>query len=122
MIDIYETVLNTSAIGVPWFPQKYGEEFYVIKGLLGVVATLMLIIHMNLTWRHVVQFGTLGQQLRYLTLLGVSVLFVGASVEQVKEHALVNYRNFGGMVVCLMLIFTMAVSIREDVHRRRNGE
>ena len=60
------SVVELSAAGVPWFPQQYAAEFYATKGVLALVATLLLIVHMNLTWSTV---KTRGQRLRYLSLL-----------------------------------------------------
>lgn len=99
------------ANSVSWFPQDYAAEFYYTKGLVALVATVLVVVHMSQTWP---QVRTRGQQLRYLTLLAFSVLLTGSSVEQVHQGALVNYRNLGGLVVAVMILVAMVVSIRED--------
>ena len=101
-------------VGVAWFPQQYSEVFYVLKGLLALVSTLMLIFHMTRVWWKI---NTLGQQLRYLTLLALSVLITGGSAEQLRDGEIVNYRNLGAFLITVMLIVTMVISIREDRER-----
>lgn len=102
--------------GVPWFPPHWAEPFYVLKGLLFLVATVLLVAHMSRTWSQTIGRG---QRLRYLTLLYFSVLFTAASVEQVQQHAVVNYRNLGGLVGSGLLIVTMCVSLGEYRRSRR---
>lgn len=122
-MNIVAVLVAKTNEGVWFFPQEYAPEFYMIKGLLGLIATLMLIYHMKITWDHVLHHGTFGQQLRYYTLLAISILIAGGSAEQYKEAAVVNYRNLGAILVVCMLIVAMIVSIREDFdRRRRNGE
>lgn len=104
-------VVSVIEVGVAWFPQQYSEVFFLVKGILALTSTLLIILHMNWVWWKIT---TLGQRLRYLTLLAFSILIAGGSVEQVKDNALVNYRNLGGLAVTIMLIVAMLVSIRED--------
>lgn len=96
---------------VPWFDQDLAHEFFVAKGVVALVATLLLVFHMAMTWGGVT---TLGRQLRYFALLYASVLITYASVEQSAEAELVDYRHLGAMVLPLIIIVAMVVSIRED--------
>lgn len=110
--------MNVLAGSVAWFPQDYAHLFYVAKGFLALVATVMLIVHMTRTWDYVT---TLGQRMRYLTLLALSVLITSATIEQLQQDAPVNYRNLGTLVCVLMLIGAMAQSLREDVLRHKQS-
>lgn len=105
-----ETLIGT----VEWFDQDYAHEFYVIKGVVALLATCLLILHMTQTWDRTSGFG---QQCRYLTLMYLSGLITFASVEQVKVGETVDYRNLGGMVGAALILLAAVVSIRED--RRR---
>lgn len=96
--------------GVPWFPQNYADDFYVAKGILALIATLFLIAHMSRTWARTDGWG---QRLRYLTLFYFAVLLTASSVEQTSQHALVNYRNIGGIVGAVLCIVAAAVSLHE---------
>lgn len=106
-----------SQAGVAWFPQDYATEFYIVKGIAALVSTLLLLWHMTGSWEHLTRHGSLGQRLRYFTLLGFSVLVTGGSAEQVQEGVEVSYRNLGGMVVTILLAIAMIVSIREMTRR-----
>lgn len=107
------------SVGVPWFPPDFYEAFFVAKGFLALVATLLVIWHMDRTWDHVTHHGTPGQRLRYYTLLGYSVLVTGASAEQISDGQFVAYRHFGGLILTVLLIIAMIVSLREDFQRAR---
>lgn len=99
--------------GISWFPQDLSGEFYVIKGLLALLGTCLLIRHMARKTEPM----TLGQTLRYLTLLYLAVLITGASVEQTNQDAAVNYRNLAVIPGLVLLIAAAVVSLRES--RRR---
>lgn len=94
-----------------WFPQEYATQFYYAKGILSLTATVLLICHMSHTWD---QVHTWGRRLRYFSLLYFSALITYASVEQVRQQALVDWRNVGALVGMALLIITAVVSIRED--------
>lgn len=106
--------MNLVTGGVPWFPQEYAETFYITKGLVALVAVVLLLIHMQAVWG---DHMTWGRRLRYLAPLYFAVLLTSATVEQVHETAPVNYRNLGGLLGALLLIATALVSMREQ--RRR---
>lgn len=97
---------------VPWFPQDYATEFFVAKGMVALVASLLVIGHMAHTWSGVT---TLGRRLRYFALLAATSLYASASVEQVEEAELVDFRHLGVIAVLLLVIVAMVVSIREDL-------
>jgi hypothetical protein len=101
--------------GVPWFPQDYAALFYVIKGALSLVATVLLLSHMREVRREEI---TTGRWLRYLVLLYFAVLLTGASLEQVGDEAIVSYRNLGGLLGSVALIVAVVVSITETRDHR----
>lgn len=109
--------METVLLGeVPWFDQDWAHEFFAIKGVLALVATISIVSHMSLTWGEV---STRGRRWRYYALLYLSALITFASVEQVQEGEFVDYRHLGSMVGAVIVLVAMAVSIREDVLRRK---
>jgi len=112
--------VGQSCVTVPsleWFPQEYAYEFYVLKGVLALIGTLMLIYHMHKTWTWVTNWP---QRLRYLVLFGFATLLTGASWEQINQGAPVNWRNIGAMLLAVALIVAMAISIHYDLVRERH--
>lgn len=93
------------------FPQQYAHEFYVAKGLLALVATIGIIVHMSRTWSRV---ETWGRRLRYFSLLYFAMLITYASVEQITLGTLVAPRNVGAMVGVFLAIAAVWVSLLED--------
>jgi hypothetical protein len=96
---------------VGWLPQEYADVFYIVKGIVALVSTLVLVAHMNRSWY---RFTTLGQRLRYLVLFGFTAVGAGGSFEQISEGAAVSYRNVGALLVFVFLAVTSVVSIREN--------
>lgn len=107
--------MDLLADGISWFPQEYATLFYWTKGLIALVATLLVISHTNTAFATEVM--SLGRRLRYYSLLVASIVLTGSSVEQVNEGVLVNYRNLGGMVLALFITVAMVVSIAETKRR-----
>lgn len=99
----------------PLLPASWSTEFYIVKGVTALAATLMVLAHMTTTWRFV---GTLGQRLRYLCLLAFIWLVTCASVAQQAENAPIAGRNVVGLFVSVLVIVAMVVSIRYDRVRR----
>lgn len=98
----------------PLLPQSWTDEFYVAKGLIGLVAAVLVVVHMSHTWGFV---DSTAQRLRYLCLLAFVWLVASASVAQQSEGAVVAGRNVAGFVLCVFTVAAMMVSIRHD--RRR---
>lgn len=96
-----------------WFPESLTTEFYAIKGILGLIATVLLVFHMMREWRRT---RCLSQRMRFISLLAFSVLITGASVEQIQQHALINYRNLGACICILWLVVAIVVSLVHDTH------
>lgn len=94
-----------------WFPPEYAHEFFVAKGIIALTATCLLLSHMTTAWS---QTFSPGQRLRYLALLACAVSLTGASVEQVQQDAVVNFRNVGALVAAVAILVAMVVSIRES--------
>lgn len=103
--------------GISWFPAEWAGEFYVIKGVVALVGTLMLIWHMASTWDETRGWG---QRLRYITLLCCAAVFTFSSVEQTNQDTVVNYRNVGALMCVVLLVVTMVVSIREYLRDHPN--
>lgn len=99
---------------VEWFPQQYAALFYVLKGGIAVLATVLVVGHMMHTWSDVT---TWGRRLRYLALLACTSLIAFASAEQVSQEVAVSYRNVGAVAVLLLTLVAMAASIREDLRK-----
>lgn len=102
---------------VGWFPQEFAPQFYMLKGLLAVAATVLLLVHMTRRWPVLLSEHRLGKRMRYLTLLAYAVLVTGASVEQVHDGSLVSYRNLGSAIVSILLLVTIIISMREERQR-----
>lgn len=101
--------LGQSGPGV--FPQQYAHTFYVVKGLIAVIAVILTVVHMSQTW---VNVTTTGQRLRYLALLMVTTLIASGSTAQIDEGVPVSGRNVGALVAAVLVIVAMVVSIRQD--------
>lgn len=99
-----------------WFPQEYAHEFYILKGLLALIATVGIVWHMHRTWSDV---ATRGRRLRYYSLLYFAVLVTYASVEQTASGASVEMRNLGAAIGVVLALYAAYVSLREDPPRRR---
>lgn len=98
-----------------WFPQWLSHEFYVVKGLLALAATVGIVWHMHRTWSEV---ATRGRRLRYYSLLYFAALITYASVEQTASGASVEMRNIGAAIGVLLALYAAYVSLREDPPRR----
>lgn len=98
---------------VPWFPQDQAAPFFIAKGLIALLSTVLLLFHMTKEWGRMQEESTRGQRMRYITLLAFSVLVTGGSAEQVTEETLVSYRHLGAAVVALLLLVTVIISMRE---------
>lgn len=103
----------TIFILVDWL-RPYSHDFYVAKGLVSLVGTMLLTWHMALTWHEVRRWS---QRLRYLALLAAGALLTMASIEQVHDDALVNVRNVAAFGVSLLILVASAVSLCADRQR-----
>ena len=101
---------------VLWFPQDWSHEFYILKGVVALAATVLLIFHMSRTWSTI---ATWAQRLRYFALLYLAALMTFASVEQTHQSAVVNYRNLGGMVGSALILVAAVVSIWTEARQKR---
>lgn len=109
-------MMDLLADGIPWFPQEYTTAFYYTKGILALVATLLVVFHTNTAFSSEVM--STGRRLRYYALLIAAVVLTGSSVEQVNQAAPVNYRNLGGMFLAAFITLAMVVSIAESREKR----
>jgi uncharacterized membrane protein YhdT len=89
-------------------------DFYSVKGVFALVAVVLLFVHMRQIRG---QVNSLGQWLRYLTLLYVAVLMTGTSLDQFTSDAPINWYNIAAIGFPVLLIVTMVVSIRESRDR-----
>ena len=92
-------------------PHLSPHQFYVVKGVVGLLGSILYLVHMNVVWPTLV---TWGRRLRYLGLLAGSMLLTYASAEQITEQVPVDSRNRLGMLYGLLLLATAAVSLYED--------
>lgn len=100
------------------FDPANAHEFYVAKGVIGVAAVGLYLYHMSIVWH---SLKNTAQQLRYLCLLYLAFLITSSSVEQVRDDALVNWRNVGGMVGIVLLLVTVIVSLALDKPRHQSS-
>jgi hypothetical protein len=92
------------------FPQQFAEEFWYLKGVLALLATVAYITHMSRTWP---QVTSRAQQLRYLSLLYFAVLITAVSVNQVTRGAVVTWQSVAAFIGAALLLGTAWVSLRE---------
>lgn len=102
-----------------WFPEGFEHEFFATTAAVSLVATILLLIHINRAW---VTFESRGQRLRYVCLLYVSTLVVAAAVEQYTEDAEVQLRNIGTAGFLALLGYTLWVTYREERELRARAE
>lgn len=86
------------------------EVFFYGKGLVALIATLLLVYHMNAEWSRI---RTVGRRMRYLALLGYVALTAAASPEQVAEGLTIQSRNVVSLGLSLFVIATVLVSLFE---------
>lgn len=101
---------------VPWpWLQDHAHEFYVIKGLLALLATVLVVWHMADTWGTVVHWS---QRLRYLALLALIGVSTYAAPEQLADGIPVSTRNvLGGLAVVLVIVAMVASIVHDRRHR-----
>lgn len=97
-----------------WFPDDHAHAFYVLKGVLALAGTVLLVAHMARKREPM----TLGQLLRYCTLLYLAALITGASADQSQSHAAVNWYNLAVIPGVVLLIVAAVVSLHESRNRR----
>ena len=100
------------------FPQEYGHEFFGVVAIVSLISTVLLVWHMTRAWE---TFVSLGQRLRYLSLLAFSTLVVVAAVDQFQLESEVRLRHFGTATVLALLAVTLVVTYREEAERRRQS-
>lgn len=98
---------------VDWL-QPFAHEFFIAKGLIGLLSTILLIGHMIQTWDSA---EDLGRRMRYYALLFTSFLLTSASYEQVYDDAVVNWRNVGGMFAAILILAAAVISMWQDKFR-----
>lgn len=94
------------------------ELFYLIKGLMGLIATVLVIYHTNQAWTYVVKHGTYGQRWRYFSLMMFMGVATESSVQQIQQRAPVQIFNIATAVVIVFTIVAMVISIRESRGRK----
>lgn len=93
------------------------EHFFLIKGLVGLAATILYIYHMMTVAS---ELETRGQRMRYLSLLGFAVLVTSSSVGQATTPDFkIHWWNVASLLVTIFLALTALVSIREYKQRNR---
>lgn len=92
--------------------------FYLLKGVLGLLATVLVVYHTNQAWTYVVKHGTYGQRWRYFSLMLFMGVATESSVQQIQQKAPVQSFNIATAVVILFTIVAMVISIRESLGRK----
>lgn len=98
------------------FPQEHARSFYTVKAVVGVIAVLLTVVHMDRTWDHL-RSGA--QMSRYVMLLFGTVVASAGSWEQIADGVPVELRNIGGMEFLIGVCVAMIWSLREDLRRHR---
>lgn len=100
------------------------QTFYLIKGLVALVCTVVVVVHMNLSWSEFdrdqdgIRTGV-GQRMRYISWFLFIVLIAGASKEQIADGVEVSKRNVAALFVICFALLTAAVSIKEALDNLR---
>lgn len=122
ILDAYTRVEALAVQQVPWFPPALTVPLLVGKGLVALTATVLFVIHMM---RDGHRIDGVAQWLRYIALLGASVLITGASGEQASELGVegfvVAYRHIGSLIVSCLILAAAAASLYEGHRHRRTG-
>jgi hypothetical protein len=95
---------------VDWL-EPWAHEFFIMKGLIGLLATVLIIVHMVRTWHEPL---SLGRRLRYYALLLMSTLITTGSYEQIHDSASVNIRNVMGIAGAALIAVAAVVSLMEE--------
>lgn len=98
-----------------WFPQEYAQAFYIVKGLVGLVAVCLLVTHMSRTWPYTLSTG---QRLRYLALLVGTTAAGSSSTTQFAKDQPVLGLNVAGLLFATTVAIAMCVSLSEDASRQ----
>lgn len=102
-------------VGTLWaalnFPQEYATEFYLVKGMVGMMASGLLIFHMDRAWGHMTSGAQMG---RYLMLLFGTIVAGAGSVSQISHHDEVRLQNIGGLEFLIGVCAVMVYSIIDD--------
>lgn len=109
-------VISVVSGGVPWFPQEYAPLYFTVKGVLALIATVLLLIHMNRSWAELMSPG---RRLRYIALLYFGTLLTVSTVDQKNMHAVVAYTNLGAGIGVILLNVAAIVSLTETTRKPR---
>lgn len=96
-----------------------GRDFFAVKGLLGVTATVILVFHMIHIWGDINRWS---QRLRYIALLYCAAFFTTLSTDQIQRRVEdINLRNIGGMVGAILITAAAVASLAADHMDRKRG-
>lgn len=107
-----EAMLTLATQGVEWFPQQYADAFNITKAIVALVASVLLLLHMDYAWKH--EALTRARRWRYIALLLGAMTLTYSSAEQASQDAVVNYRNIGGAVFAAAVLLAAILSTRES--------
>lgn len=99
------------------------ETFFFLKGLIALITTVFVVIHMNWSWvdfdRDEDRIRTgIGQRMRYISWFLFIILIAGASAEQIHDGSLINPRNVAAIFVVSFATLTAIISIIEARRKR----
>lgn len=92
-------------------------SFFLSKALIALVASVLLTVHIWLTWD---QDMSIGRRLRYLALLGASLGIANASRVQAQDDLPVDQRAVQGLVVAVLILAAAVVSLIEEARWKRS--
>lgn len=102
-----------------WFPQDHAAELHAVKAAVSGVTMILLIFHMNHRWKRPMAYA---HKLRFMALLGCTMLITYSSSEQVAQGSPIQTRHLISMILTLFLLATVIVSIRDfESGRDRNN-
>lgn len=85
-------------------------EFYLLKGMISLTATVLLVMHMVTVWD---SLTSTARQARYLTLMMGGALVTFNSIADVSNNS-IEIKNMGFMVFAVALLVSAVLSIRDD--------
>jgi hypothetical protein len=94
-----------------WLAEDHLAAFYTLKAVLSLVATVLLVVHMQQAFTEAL---TWGRRLRYLVLLYFAITLTGVSVGQMHSLAAVDWRTVIGFGGAVLLILAAGLSIFES--------
>lgn len=85
-------------------------EFHLVTSILAILGTVLLIWHMTIAWPYIVRTG---QRMLYITVMWFAMTIAYAAAYDITVGRLIEVSAVLATVGCILLIITMAGSIRK---------